>query len=405
MSNTPSALGASCWLTIVGLGEDGPEGLPPATLAALETAEIVMGAKRHLALLPELAAKTIEWPVPFADGLPVLMSYRGRRVVALASGDPFWHGAGTALTKALPREQWRCLPAPSTLSFAAAALGWPLEKIGCYGLHAAPFETIRSELYPNARLIVTLRDGAAVVDFAAWLKAQGFGASTLHVMEALGGPRARVRRCLADNLPDDIAHPVCVGLEVAGGGEVISRASGRKDALFDNDGQITKRPVRALTLSALSPLPNEHLWDIGGGSGSIGIEWLMAHPTTQATTIEIDPDRATRIVANAAQLGVSRLTVVTGAAPDALPGLEKPDAIFIGGGISQEMLAWIWGNLPGGVRLVANAVTLEAEALLAHWHAQKDGDLLRIELSESKPLGRKRGWKASYPIVQWSVTL
>lgn len=162
--------------------------------------------------------------------------------------------------------------------------------------------------------------------------------------------------------------------------------------------------MRALTLSALAPKPGEHLWDIGGGSGSIAIEWLLTHPSQKATAIEIDPVRAERITANALDFGVS-LNVVTGAAPEALEGLDHPDAVFIGGGISAEMLTWLWTNLPAGTRMVANGVTLEAEMLLALWHADKGGQLMRFEVSESKPLGRKRGWKASYPIVQWSVTL
>ncbi len=392
------------WLTIVGLGEDGPDGLSPASLDALQGAEIIMGAARHLELLPDMDAELVTWPVPFAGGLPVLMSYRRRRVVALASGDPFWHGAGSVLVRDLDVGEWRALPAVGTMSLAAAKLGWALEKTPCFGLHAAPFARLRSVLAPGARILATVRDGAAVGELAAWLDGAGFGGSNLHVLEALGGPRERVRSCGLHDVPSDIQHPVCVGLEIAGDGAVLPLASGRHDAFFDNDGQITKRPVRALTLSALAPKAGELLWDIGGGSGSIGLEWLLAHPTMQAAAIEINAERAARIAQNAASLGVD-LQVVTGAAPDALDGLPLPDAVFIGGGISQEMLEWIWRKLPAGTRLIANGVTLEAEILLAQWHAQKGGDLLRVELSESKPLGRKRGWKASYPIVQWSVTL
>ncbi|MCP4823883.1 MAG: precorrin-6y C5,15-methyltransferase (decarboxylating) subunit CbiE [Shimia sp.] len=391
------------WLTIVGLGEDGPEGLPPASRKALEDAEVVMGAERHLSLLPSLTANTITWPVPFSDGITLLLAQRGRKTVALASGNPFWHGAGTSLTKHLQPGEWRSLPAPSTMSLAAAALGWPLESTTTLGLHAAPFARLRPHLADSTRAIVTLRDGEAVPTIAAWLTEIGFGASTLHVLEALGGPRQRIRRARADAFDlDNIQHPVCVAVDTAGG-PALTSVGGKDDAFFDNDGQMTKRPVRALTLSALAPLPGERLWDIGGGSGSIAIEWLLAHATTQATSIEIDPTRTERIAHNAANLGVDRLTVVTGAAPDALEGLPAPDAVFIGGGISEELLEIVWAQLPVGARLVANAVTLEAEVLLANWQADKGGELLRIELAQSKPLGRKRGWKSSYPIVQWSV--
>lgn len=391
------------WLTIVGLGEDGPDGLSPASLAALQSAEIIMGASRHLDLLPDFDAEMVPWPVPFADGLPVLMSYRGRQVVALASGDPFWHGAGSVLVASLKAGEWRALPAVGTMSLAAAALGWALEKTPCYGLHAAPFARLRKELQDGARLLVTLRDGAAVHGLAAWLDGAGFGQSRLHVLEALGGPRERIRSFGTADLPQDIAHPVSVGIELSGD-HALTLATGRADDVFDHDGQITKRPVRALTLSALAPKAGERLWDIGGGSGSIGIEWLLCHTSMRATAVEIDATRAARIAQNAAQFGVD-LQVVTGAAPTVLEGLEAPDAVFIGGGISAEMLAWLWANLPSGTRLVANGVTLEAEMLLAQWHADKGGALMRIDLRHSQPLGSKRGWKASYPIQQWRVTL
>ena len=397
MSETP-------WLTIVGLGEDGPEGLSPASREAIAQAEIVMGAARHLSLLPDLGVKAITWPVPFADGIPVLLSHKAKRVVMLASGDPFWFGAGSSIAKHLDPGDWVALPVPSTFTLAAATLGWAVEGTVCMGLHAAPFARLKPKMFEGQRVIATLRDGDAVTEIAAWLSAEGFGASTLHVMEALGGPRQRVRHVQANAMSlDNIQHLVCVGIDLAGDGQVIPLATGRPDDLFDNDGQITKRPVRALTLSALAPCPGEHLWDIGGGSGSIAIEWLWSHATNIATTIEVDPDRASRIRANAARLGVDHLNVVTGSAPDALNGLTAPDAVFIGGGISQEMLTAVWNMLPKGARLVANAVTLEAEVLLAQWQADKGGDMMRIEIAQSHPLGRKRGWKSAYPIVQWSV--
>lgn len=363
-----------------------------------------MGATRHLKLLPNLTCETVAWPVPFDDGIAKLLALKGRTVVVLASGDPFWHGAGSSLTKHLEPGEWQVLPAPSTMSLAAAALGWPLETTVTMGLHATPFSRLRRHLANEQRCIVTLRDGDAVTDFANWLDGIGFGDSTLHVMEALGGPRQRIRKTTANLMAfSDISHPVCLAIH-AKGGPSLPLASGRNDDFFDNDGQITKRPVRALTLSALAPCPGEHLWDIGGGSGSIAIEWLLCHQAMQATTIEIDPLRAARIASNASNLGTDRLKVVTGAAPDALSGLPAPDAVFIGGGISEALLQTVWTMLPENARLVANAVTLEAEVLLANWQSEKGGELLRIELAQSKPLGRKRGWKSSYPIVQWSVT-
>lgn len=364
-----------------------------------------MGAARHLALLPDLVAKTVVWPVPFADGIPMLLQHRGTRVVMLASGDPFWFGAGSVLAAHLEPVEWQAFPASSVVSLVAAAMGWPIETTHATGLHAAPFARLKPHLAPLTQIIATLRDGDAVIALSKWLTDQGFGDTSVHIFEALGGPRERIRQGrAADMAYDDIAHPVTVALKISGDGDVLPLAAGRPDKFFENDGQITKRPMRALTLSALAPKPFEHLWDIGGGSGSISIEWLLCHPTTRATVIEIAPERAARIADNAAQLGVDRLQVITGAAPDALSGLPLPDAVFIGGGISQAMLAALWDILSLGTRIVANGVTLEAETLIAQWHAEKGGDVLRIDLAQAAPLGRKRGWKASYPVVQWTVT-
>lgn len=394
------------WLTIVGLGEDGPDGLPPASRAALEAAEVVLGAARHLSLLPDLAAERILWPVPFADGLPLLRALRGRRVGVLASGDPFWFGAGSVIAREFAPGEWRALPGPSTFSLAAARLGWPIERTACLGLHAAPLSRLRPHLAPGARALALLRDGAAVAELAAYLAAAGFGASRLWVMEALGGPRERVTQARADALPPDgFAHPACVALDVEGTGAVVPCTSGLDDAFFDNDGQITKRPVRALTLSALAPRPGELLWDIGGGSGSVAIEWLLSHPATEAISIEAHPDRAARIRINAARLGADRLQVVEGTAPAALEHLAAPQAVFIGGGLSGALLDHLTARLAPGTRLVANAVTLESEAVLAQAHARRGGELLRIELAKAAPLGGRRGWKAAYPVVQWKVVL
>ena len=364
-----------------------------------------MGSTRHLRLLGDISTETIEWPVPFADGLPILMARRGTPTVVLASGDPFWFGAGSAITRDLAPSEWRAFPGSSTPSLACARLGWARETVRAHGLHAAPFSRLRTDLAPGAKLISTLRDGDAAAALAAWLTEQGFGATRIHVMEALGGPRERIRGATAaDYALTDVAHPVIAALEIAGDGVALPRASGRPDAIFDNDGQITKRPVRALTLSALAPRAGEALWDIGGGSGSIAIEWLMADPTCQAVSVERDPARAARIRTNAAALGQDRLKVVEGAAPDALTDLPKPDAVFVGGGLSEALLTRLFNDLPKGVRLVANAVTLESEALLALWREKRGGDLLRIELAEAKPLGTRSGWRAAYPVVQWSVT-
>ncbi|MFN4101556.1 MAG: precorrin-6y C5,15-methyltransferase (decarboxylating) subunit CbiE [Pararhodobacter sp.] len=393
------------WLTIIGLGEDGPAGLTDASRAALEAAEVVTGAARHLALLPGLAAETRVWPVPFAVGIAPLLALRRRRVVMLTSGDPFWFGAGSVLARALAPGEWMALPGVSCFSLAAARLGWGLEGVTCLGLHAAPLTRLRPLLAPGLRAVVTLRDGAAVAELASYLTGEGFGVSRLWVLEALGGPHERVRAVTAAGYAlEDVQHPVAVALDVAGGGAVLGAASGRADEWFAHDGQITKRPVRALALSALAPRAGELLWDIGAGSGSVGIEWILSAPGLKAIAFEGDPERAARARGNADRLGADRLVIVEGRAPEVLVGQPLPDAVFIGGGLSAGLLEVLFGLMPRGTRLVAHAVTLESEALLAQWHAARGGGLLRIELAEAAPLGRRRGWKAAYPVVQWSVT-
>ncbi|MEM7319778.1 MAG: precorrin-6y C5,15-methyltransferase (decarboxylating) subunit CbiE [Pseudomonadota bacterium] len=393
------------WLTIIGLGEDGPDGLSPASHQALRAAEIVMGPPRHLALLPDLSCERVEWPVPFSDGLAILDGLRGKTVVVLASGDPFWFGAGSVIARRFARHEWRAFPGSSAFSLAATRLGWPLERVATLGLHAAPLTRLRPHLCCGNRVLVLVRDGEAISDLANWITEAGFGASTLHVMEALGGPRERVRSGPArDCCPDDVIHPVCVGIEPDGDGSPLPLSSGRHDEIFENDGQITKRPIRALTLSTLAPVHGERLWDIGGGSGSIAIEWLMSHPSLSAISIEPREDRAARIRRNAAALGMDHLDVVCGTAPEALTGLDRPDAVFVGGGLSDPLLEWISANL-SGTRLVANAVTLESEAVLGRWQARLGGDLMRIDLAMAHPIGSRTGWKSSYPVVQWKVRL
>jgi len=365
-----------------------------------------MGPPRHLALVDALVrgsdAECKPWPVPFADGIPMLQAMRGQRVVVLASGDPFWFGAGGTLARHFGPSEWRAFPGASCFSLAAAELGWRLEATACLGLHAAPLAQVLVPLARGRPVIATLRDGAAVAELVGLLQETGFGESTVHVLEALGGPRQRCWQVRPETAwPADVAHPVCAA--VFPDGPVWGLVAGGPDSLYLNDGQITKRPVRALTLSALAPRPGEHLWDIGGGSGSIAIEWLLSDPGLRATCVEKDPARAARIRDNAARLGVPRLKVVEGTAPGALDGLDHPQAVFVGGGLSEPLLDALAGL--GGTRVVANAVTLESEALLTRAQARFGGALLRIELAEAQPVGPRLGWKARYPIVQWSAVL
>lgn len=394
------------WIRIVGLSEDGPDGLSGASLRALKDADVIFGAARHLERLGPVPQETVTWPVPFSEGLDMLRDHRGRQVAALVSGDPFWFGAGSVIARHFSPEEWSAFPAPSTFSLAAGRMGWPLEKTVCTGLHAAPLTRLRPYLARGVRLIVLVRDGLAVPELARYLVDAGFDSSALVVFEALGGPREVRTAFAAHTLPHQpFAHPVCIAIEVAGDGAAIPAVSGIEDAFFDTDGVMTKRCVRAVTMSALAPRPGDRLWDIGGGSGSIAIEWLLAHPSCAAISIEPRADRVGLIRTNAARLGVDRLNVVTGSAPEALTGLEKPDAVFIGGGLSQEMLSVLQERLGTGTRIVANAVTLEAEQLLSEIYAKRGGEMVRLDVSMAKPLGGKHAWERAYPVVQWSGVL
>jgi precorrin-6Y C5,15-methyltransferase (decarboxylating) len=416
---------ADPWVSIVGLGEDGLNGLPPASREALDGAEIVFGGPRHLALA-EVGDRGHSWPVPFSVD-PVL-DLRGRKVAVLASGDPFWHGAGGSLVRHLAPEEWRCFPAPSCFSLAAGRLGWKIEDTICMGLHAAPFERLTPVLHSGARVLCTLRDGAAAAELAGWLTVQGYGLSKLTVCEALGGPRERLRSVDAALFDlAGVASPALAALDIASDPDADSatgavrrrtaqrnaaafapglpRASGLPDDLFQSDGQITKRPVRALTLSALVPRPGQHLWDLGAGSGSISVEFCLAAPGATATALEARADRVENIRANAHAFGLDhRITTVTGRAPDALGDLPDPDTVFVGGGATEDMLTALWSRMPMGARLVMNAVTLETEALLIRWHGAYGGHLLRAELAEAGPLGSMRGWDRARPVLQWTVT-
>lgn len=391
---------ADPWLSIIGIGEDGLAGLCSASRAALDGAEIVFGGARHLGLA-EVGARGRVWPLPF-DVAPVL-ALRGQKVAVLASGDPFWYGAGGSLSAHLTPDAWRVFPAASSFSLAAARLGWRLEEVLCLGLHAAPLMRLRAVLARGQRLILLLRDGKAVAETASYLRATGFGASQLWVMEALGGPRERIVKSEPEAIVTmEFSAPVVLAVEAQGRG--IPRASGLPDALFDHDGQITKRPIRALTLSALAPRGGEVLWDIGTGSGSVAIEFLLAAPGSLAVAVEADAARAARALRNAEAFGLlHRFTVLQARAPEALDRLPPPDAVFVGGGASAALLDRLWPLMPAGARLVMNAVTLETEALLYDAQTRFGGSLLRIDLAEMGPLGSRRGWEPSRPVVQWSV--
>jgi precorrin-6B C5,15-methyltransferase / cobalt-precorrin-6B C5,C15-methyltransferase len=396
------------WLSIIGVGEDGLDGLSVAAREHLSRAELIAGGRRHLALVASLGKPTLEWETPFAASIPKLLAYRGTRVAALCSGDPFWFGAGSVFAEAIPEAETVTVPAPSTFAWAAARLRWRLEETVTLGLHARPLPLLRPHLRGGARLIVLARDGTAPAQIASYLNDIGFGPSRLMVLEALGGPRERIRMTTAAGFAvDDIRAPLAVAIEAASelGAVIIPRVAGLPDELFSHDGQLTKREIRAVTLSTLAPRGGELLWDIGAGSGAIGIEWLLAHPSNRAIGIEPREDRLATARANAQALGVPHLDLRLGTAPDALKDLPTPDVVFIGGGASRDgVLESAWQALPPGGRLVVNAVTLETEAILIGWQSHHGGSLLRLSVERAGAVGGLTGWRAAMPVVQWSVT-
>ncbi len=400
----PHTASPRAWLSIVGIGEDGAAGLSPAARGLICDAELVFGGARHLALAGDLVTgEPRAWPSPFSEGIAQVLAARGRKVCVLASGDPFLHGVGATLARHVPADEMRVIPAPSGFSLAAARLGWALQDVSCISLHGREIGRIRPILHPGSRILALTSDADGPAAVCALLDTLGFGASQVVVLEALGGPRERVRRVQASDfaLPD-IDPLNLLAITVEGSAPVLHLGRGLPDALFEHDGQITKREIRALTLSALAPRRGETLWDIGAGAGSVAIEWLLCDPSLKAIAIEAAPERAARIARNAAALGVPHLRVVEGTAPAALSGLPVPDAIFVGGGGSEEGVldGAIFDLKPGG-RLVANAVTLETEALLLGLHARLGGDLVRLAVTRAAPVKGMTGWRPAMPVTQW----
>ena len=397
----------SRWLTIVGIGEDGLAGLGDEAKQLIAKAEIIFGGKRHLALVASFAkGEPRPWPVPFNAEMADVLAFAGKKVCVLASGDPFFHGVGATLARKVKAQEMHVIPAPSAISLAAARLGWALQDIETVSLHGHPLDLIRPLLQPNARLLALTSDAEAPAAIARLLVELDFGASRLTVLEALGGPNENQRTVRADAFDLENINPLnvlAIDIEPGPDARILPLTSGLADHLFDHDGQITKREIRAITLSALAPRRGELLWDIGAGSGSIGIEWMLAHPSMRAIAIEADPIRAARIGRNAAACGVPGIVVVEGSAPKALARLDIPDAIFIGGGGSDTgVLNAAIKALRAGGRLIANAVTLEMESLLLARHVSLGGDLTRINISRASAVGSMQAWRPAMPVTQWS---
>ena len=396
------------WLAIVGIGEDGLAGLNAAARTLVDTAEILVGGERHLAMVPSGGGERLTWQRPFSDTIGAIAARRGRRVVVLASGDPSWYGVGAVLARHFPIGEMTILPHPGAFSLAAARLGWAIADCTVLSLHGRPVDTLRLHLAPHRRLLLLSEDGTTPRAVAHLLTELGWGPTRLTVFEHLGGPREAMLSEEAQHWGErQSADLNTIAVECRAGPEArpLSRFAGLPDDAFEHDGQLTKREVRAMTLAVLAPLPGERLWDVGAGCGSIAIEWLRAIEGGDAVAIERDPDRAAMIARNAAALGVPGLNIVTGTAPQVLAGLDAPDAVFIGGGISDpELLPTAWDALRPGGRLVANIVSLAGERMLLDWQARYGGVLTRIAVSHVAPLGMQEAWRPLLPVTQLAAT-
>jgi precorrin-6Y C5,15-methyltransferase (decarboxylating) len=398
----------SRWLTIIGLGEDGLEGLTPAARKLIERAETLVGGERHLAKVPNGNAERLTWASPLKLTIDEILKRRERRVVVLATGDPLWFGIGVTLLRAVPVEQTWILPGVSAFALACARLGWPLAEVECLTLHGRSFAFLNGVVAPGAKLLLLSHDGSTPMAVAKALTALGYGPSRLVVLEHMGSADERHLTGFAESWTAGETRALnTIGVECVPNSDAVVRARvpGLPDHAFHHDGQLTKREVRAATIAALAPTPGQLLWDVGAGCGSVAIEWLRSHRTLTAIAVEREASRCAMIGENAAALGVPHLELVEGEAPAALASLPPPDAVFIGGGLTTAgLVERCWQALKPRGRLVANAVTVEGEARLFALRAELGGELTRIAISRAEPIGPYTGWRPHMPVTQLAAT-
>ncbi|WP_369140826.1 precorrin-6y C5,15-methyltransferase (decarboxylating) subunit CbiE [Modestobacter versicolor] len=397
-------------VTVVGIGADGWEGLSPTARRAIRGAAVLRGSARQLSLVPDdVPGERVPWPSPMALAVRELpTAHPGRRVVVLASGDPMYSGIGTTLVRWFGAAAVDVVPHPSSVTLACSRLGWSVEETTVVSVVWKPLDLLAPQVTPGRRLVVLGADGSTPGAVAGRLRDWGYGASRLTALAQLGGPGERRFEGTAAGWSYPDTDPLVVtAVEVlADAGTVpLPTVPGLPDDAYRHDGQLTKRDVRAVTVSRLAPLPGQLLWDVGAGAGSIGIEWMRVHPSCRAVAVEARPERAHRVRQNAARLGVPGLQVVEGTAPEALADLPAPDAVFVGGGATTPLLLdTVWEALGPGGRLVVNAVTVESEAVLADWYGRCGGQLTRLSVATAQPVGGFTGWKAAMPVTIWSVT-
>lgn len=405
MSDTrPSAPGRP--ILVIGVGGGGWAGLSAGSRLQVEEAAVVIGGRRHLDMIPGIPGQRREtWPSPLREALPTFLDSLGDGpVVALASGDPLVSGIGTTLMELIGPERVLIEPALSSVAIARARMGWSAESCGVVTLVGRDPHFVVRELAPRRRILALSSDETTPAALARLLTDAGYGASRLTVLSDLGMATesrtdgvASTWAAVSSRL--NIVAIACVGPHLGGW------VAGLPDDAFEHDGQLTKRDLRASALARLAPVPGEHLWDIGAGAGSIGIEWMRAHPTCSTTAVEADPARAERIGRNAARLGVPGIDVVHGRAPDALADLRTPDAVFVGGGATRPGVveACLSALRPGG-RLVVHGVTLETEQLIGTLYREHGGELTRVAVETAAPIGAFTGWTPARAVTQWAFT-
>lgn len=395
----------SAWLHIVGIGDNGLDSLTSATRAVVESAEVIIGAARHHELTEGLSAERINWPSPFDALVEQLRSLSGKRVVVFATGDPLWFSVGARIGREIDPAEITYHPQLSAFQLASARMGWSLADVETLTVHGRPVEQMIAFIQPHQKLLILTTGAETPAQIAEFLTSRGFGQSKMSVLAHMGGAdEARFDGRAVDWSHDVPAfNTLAVECIAAPDAALLPRVPGLPDALFTSDGTMTKREVRAATLGKLMPMRGALLWDIGAGSGSVAIEWMRAARYARAIGIEPRADRRAMAGENALALGTPRLEIIAGTAPDALSGLEAPDAIFIGGGMSEEVFAAAWEALKPLGRLVSNAVTLESEAVLTQLHKTYGGDLVRLCVQRAEPVGRLTGWRPAMPVTQWSL--
>jgi len=402
----------NAWLTVVGLGADGPDSLAPAARTLIDTAEVLVGGQRHLDLVGNATAEKLTWRLPLDAVMAEIAAQRGRRVVVLATGDPMAYGIGTTLARHFGNDDMLVLPAPGAFSLAAARLGWPLDETVCLTLHGRPLDLLNFHLLPGARLLVLSHDGSTPAAVAHRLCERGFANSRFIVLENMGAAeeaRHETTPAAFDGRRTADLNTLAIDCIADKGARFSPQVPGLPDEAFEHDGKMTKRIVRAATIAALAPLPGQTLWDLGAGGGSVAIEWLRAAQNAQgkgarALAIERDPARAAAIARNAAMLGTPFLDIRMTDIAAALPDLPDPDSVFIGGGLSiPDLVDSVWQRLKPGGNLVANAVTLEGEGVLADSYRRLGGSLDRIAVSHAEPVGGLTGWRPAMAVTQWAA--